>query len=137
MKQNIDILLAGRDALVYLAKPMYRKYSTTFVLGRPYSMYVSYDRYFNPLSLYTPIHTLDVYVLNGWPISQPKKYLTDGLFLNQKRNKNFRMLYSLKWSLSNSAPTPTHPHSSVQNFCFLNLFCSLIKNEINAFLIRY
>ena len=59
MEQNLNIFLACRDAVVYLAKPMYRKYSTTFVLGHPYSIYVSCDQFFNPLTLYTPIYNLD------------------------------------------------------------------------------
>ena len=59
MEENNDVFLAGGDALVYLAKPMHKKYSTTFVLGHPFSTYVSYDRFFNPLPLYTPVHILD------------------------------------------------------------------------------
>ena len=31
MEENNDILLAGGDALVYLAGPMHKKYSATFV----------------------------------------------------------------------------------------------------------
>ena len=31
MEENNDIFFAGRDALVYLAEPMHKKYSTTFV----------------------------------------------------------------------------------------------------------
>ena len=41
MEENNDIFLAGGDALVYLAVPMYKKYSTTFVWGHPFSTYVS------------------------------------------------------------------------------------------------
>ena len=44
LEENNDIFLAGRDALVYLAGPMHKKYSTTFVWGHPFSTYVSYDR---------------------------------------------------------------------------------------------
>ena len=31
MEENNDIFLVGADALVYLARPMHKKYSTTFV----------------------------------------------------------------------------------------------------------
>ena len=79
MEEHNDIFLAGGDALVYLAEPRHKKYSTTFVWDHPFSTYVSYDRFFNPLPcahLYTfwmipPIPPV-AYVLNGWPISQPK-----------------------------------------------------------------
>ena len=37
MEENNDIFLAGGDALVYLAVPMHRKYSTTFVWRHPFS----------------------------------------------------------------------------------------------------
>ena len=33
MKENNDIFLAGGGALVYLAIPMHKKYSTAFVSG--------------------------------------------------------------------------------------------------------
>ena len=79
MEENNDIFLAGGDAVVYLAEPVHKKYSTIFVWGHPFSTYVLYNQFFNPLPLYTP-HILDdppstppvAYVLNGWPISQPK-----------------------------------------------------------------
>ena len=41
MKENNDIFLADGDALVYLAVPMHKKYSTKFVWGQPFSTYVS------------------------------------------------------------------------------------------------
>ena len=50
MEENNDIFLAGGNAIVYLAGPLHKKYSITFVCGHPFSMYVSYDRFFNPLS---------------------------------------------------------------------------------------
>ena len=43
MKENNDIFLAGGDALVDLAKPTHKKYSTTFAWGHPFDTYVSYD----------------------------------------------------------------------------------------------
>ena len=48
MEENNDIFLAGGDALVYLAKPMHKKCSTTFVWSHPFSTYVSYDQFFDP-----------------------------------------------------------------------------------------
>ena len=41
MEENNDIFLAGGDTLVYLAVPMNKKYSLTFVWGHPFSTYVS------------------------------------------------------------------------------------------------
>ena len=49
MEENNDIFLAGGDALVYLAEPMHKKCSTTFVRGHPFSKYVSYDRWLDML----------------------------------------------------------------------------------------
>ena len=37
MEENNDIFLAGSDALVYLAVPRHKKYSTTFAWGHPFS----------------------------------------------------------------------------------------------------
>ena len=59
MDKNKEIFLAGADVLVYLAEAMHKKYSTTSVLGHLSSTYVSYDRFFNPLLLYVPVHILD------------------------------------------------------------------------------
>ena len=39
--------LAGGDALVYLAKPVHKKYSTKLFWGNLFSAYVSYDWFFN------------------------------------------------------------------------------------------
>ena len=44
LEKNNAIFLAGGDALVYLAEPMHKKYSTTFVWGHLFSAYVSYDQ---------------------------------------------------------------------------------------------
>ena len=44
LEENNDIFLAGGDALVYLAEPMHKKYSTTVVWGHPFSTMSSYDR---------------------------------------------------------------------------------------------
>ena len=80
IEENNDIFLAGGDALVYLAEPMHKKYSTIFVWGNQFSKYVTYDQFFNPLPrvrtcthfawprLYSPV----AYVLNGLAISQLK-----------------------------------------------------------------
>ena len=80
MEENNDIFLVGGDALVYLAEPMQKKYSTKFVWGHPFSTYVSQDQVFNfppPVRTcthfgWTPSIPPVAYVLNGWPISQPK-----------------------------------------------------------------
>ena len=57
MQENNDIFLAGGDALVYLAEPMHKKDSTKFVWSYPFSMYVSYDQFFNsPLPIRTCAH---------------------------------------------------------------------------------
>ena len=48
MEENKDIFLADGDVLVYLAKPMHKKYSTKFVWGidlvRTYLMTGSHSR---------------------------------------------------------------------------------------------
>ena len=49
MKENNEIFLTGGDALGYLAGTMHKKYSTRFVWGHPFSRYVSYNQFFNPL----------------------------------------------------------------------------------------
>ena len=80
MEESHEVFLAGVDAVVYLAKPMHKKYSITFVWGHAFSTYVSYDQFFNPsppactcthfgwhLSI-PPV----AYILNGSSISQPK-----------------------------------------------------------------
>ena len=59
MEENNDIFLAGSDALVYLAEPLHKDYSVTFVWSHPFSTYVSHDRFINPLPLYAPVHILD------------------------------------------------------------------------------
>ena len=41
MKENNGIFFAGGDALMYLTVTMHKKYSTKFVWGHPFSMYVS------------------------------------------------------------------------------------------------
>ena len=41
MEENNMIFLAGGDALMHLAGPMHKKYSTSFVWGHPFSAYVS------------------------------------------------------------------------------------------------
>ena len=93
MEENSDIFLAGGDALVYLAEPMHKKYSTRFVCGHPFSTYVSYDWFSNPLPLYAPVHILD----EPYPFPQLRTYLMDDLFLNQMTNKNTRISNSLKY----------------------------------------
>ena len=79
MEENNSIFLAGGDAVVYLVKPMHKKYSAPCLGGHPFSTYVSYDRFFNPspqVRICTHFDWLPsipsvAYVLNGKPISQP------------------------------------------------------------------
>ena len=85
MEENNNIVLAGGDALLYLAEPMHKK---VFVWGHPLSTYLSYD-FFNSLPLWAPAYILDdahpppplpippsiplrSHALNRWSISQPK-----------------------------------------------------------------
>ena len=83
MEEDNNIFFAGSDAVVYLAKPIHKKYSTISIWGYPFSKHVSYDRFFNPLPLYAPVHILYdhspispvAFVLNGQPISLPKKQI--------------------------------------------------------------
>ena len=98
VEENSGIFLAGGDAPVYLAEPMYKKYSTTFLWSHPFSPYVSYDRFSTPLPLYAPV--------------QFRRYLMEGLFLNQKTNSNTRISDSLKYKYSKKNKffkSHTHP----------------------------
>ena len=90
-EKNNDIFLAGGDALVYLAEPTLKKYSTTFVWGHPFSTYVSYE------PLHASLHILEDHP----PFPKLLTYLMDDLFLNQKTNKDIRISYSLKYKHSN------------------------------------
>ena len=49
-----------------------------------------------PLLLYTPIHILD----DPPPFFELRRYLMDGIFLNQKTNNKIRISYSLKYKHS-------------------------------------
>ena len=80
MEGDNDIFLAGGDGLVYLAKPMHKRYSTTFAWGYPFSTYVFCDQFFNPLPQYAPVHILD----EPLPFPMLRTYLMNGLFLNKK-----------------------------------------------------
>ena len=92
MEENNDIFLAGGDALVYLAEPMYKKYSTKWFLGNSFRTYVSYDVLFSPCAqLYT-------FLMNSPPFLQLRTYLMDGLFLNQKQITTFQ--YRIHWNIN-------------------------------------
>ena len=78
-KKNNNIFLAGGDVLVYLAEPVHKKYSTTFVWAihsvRTYFM----TNFLTPspsTHIYTFWTTILIppasYVLNRWPDAQPK-----------------------------------------------------------------
>ena len=49
-----------------------------------------------PLPLYAPVHILDDLL----PFPYFRTYLMDGLFLNQRSNKNIQISYSLKYKHS-------------------------------------
>ena len=51
MEKNNDNFLAGGDAVVYLTETMHRKYATAFARDHPFSMYVSFDQFFDPVPL--------------------------------------------------------------------------------------
>ena len=97
MEENNDIFLAGGDAPVYLAEPVHKKYSTKFAWSCPVSTYVSYDQFFNsrpPMRTCTHIEWLPP------PFPQFRRYLMDGLFLNQRTNNNIRTSYLLEYKHS-------------------------------------
>ena len=97
MEENNDIFLAGGDAPVYLAEPVHKKYSTKFAWSCPFSTYVSYDQFFNsppPMRTCTHIEWLPP------PFPQFRRYLMDGLFLNQRTNNNIRTSYLLEYKHS-------------------------------------
>ena len=81
MEENNGIFLVGCDALVYLAEPVHKKYSATFVWGHQFSTYVSYDRFFN-LSPQPHLYTFSMARLHCPTCLRTLS--TDGLFLNQK-----------------------------------------------------
>ena len=64
-------------------------------LGHPFSSYVSYDRFFNPLFQYASVHILD----DPYSFPQLRTYLMDGLFLNQTTNKYIRISCSLNTNI--------------------------------------
>ena len=51
MEENNNIFLAGGDALVYLAVPIHKKYSTKFFLGHPCIRTYLSTNFSNPFSL--------------------------------------------------------------------------------------
>ena len=68
-------------------------------------MYVSYDRFSEPLPLYTPVHILDE-SFSIPPVAHV--CLPKNKFLNQRTNKNIRISYSLKY---------TNIQKKKKNFC--------------------
>ena len=56
MEGNNDTFLVGDDALRYLTGPMHKKYSTTFILGYPFSTCRSYSRFFYPSHIHLRAH---------------------------------------------------------------------------------
>ena len=73
MEENNGIFLVGCDALVFLAEPVHKKYSTKFAWVHPFSTYVSYDQFFNPSA---QVRTCTQF---GWPPSiAPVAYVLNG-----------------------------------------------------------
>ena len=55
------------DVLVYLAGPMHKRYSSTFVWAIPFSTYVCYDRFFSSLPPWTHMYAFGVNsILRTW-----------------------------------------------------------------------
>ena len=48
MEGNNDIFLVGYGALGYLAGPVHKKHSMTFIWGHPFCTCRSHDRFFDP-----------------------------------------------------------------------------------------
>ena len=81
MMEESNIFLAGGDAVVHLAEPVHRKNSAKLFQGNLFIVrtYLMTD-FLTPFPLYAPVYIFDdlpfilpvSYVLNGWPISQPK-----------------------------------------------------------------
>ena len=111
-----------RDALVYLARPMHKKYSTTFFWSHPFSTYVSYERFrvtplcvhdFISFILSSPILTLLVchsflmlFYLKNWCFCLRQSSLPGFSFSFQQPtsegpfvNGNCQLFY-LSWSLT-------------------------------------
>ena len=96
MEENNEIFFVGGDVLVCLAEPMHKTYSAAFVwaihLVRTYLMI----SFLTLLPQYAHVHILD----DPAPFPQLRAYLMNGLFINQKTNKNIRISYSLEYKHS-------------------------------------
>ena len=88
MEENNNIFLAGGNALLYLAKPVHEKYSTTFVWGHPFSRYVSYDQFFNSSP---PVHTCTQFD-DPSPFPQLRTYLARSITRNSRNRRNPRKI---------------------------------------------
>ena len=99
MEENNDDCRTVGDALVYLAGPTHKKYSTTFVWGHPFSTYVSQDRFFNPPSpLYalrvtvTAVELFQKILLNTMA---HRKYVLNNMTQKLQVNKNTNIKYNI------------------------------------------
>ena len=91
MEQNNDIFLADGDALVYLANHCTKDIpQQLFGVIHLVHMHLMTD-FSIPLPSFTHLYTFCII-----PSIPPVGYLMDGLFFNQKINKNIRISYSLK-----------------------------------------
>ena len=91
MEGNNEIFLAGNDALVYLAEPIHKKYSQ-HLLGAIHLVRMYLMTNFSTTSPCTHLYT--IWMTTSIP--QLRMHLMDGLFFNQKTNKNIQILCSLK-----------------------------------------
>ena len=81
--------------------------------GRTYLM----TNFSTPLLLYAPVHILD----DPPPFPQLRVYLMDGVFLNQKTNKNIRISYSLKYKHSKKKLFKNHTHPMILHLISVTL----------------
>ena len=87
MEENNSIFLADGDTQLFLVEPLYKKYSTTFVWGHPFSTYEYYDHFSIPLPLYAPVDILD----------DPRPSIMDTFIMNCLFLNNIQISHSLKY----------------------------------------
>ena len=86
--ENNGIFLAGGDALVYLAEPMHKKYSTINLFGAIHLVRTYLKTDFSTAFPCTHLYTLHM-TPQPPPFPQLRTYLMDGLFLNEKKKTTF------------------------------------------------
>ena len=73
MDGSNDIFLAGDNALGYLARPMHKTYSTTFIWGYLFSTCGSYDQLFDPPHIPPSVH------MYAFRVPPPLAYVTSSI----------------------------------------------------------